>query len=63
MPASDLFVLALVVLCIAVVALAAFQSRDRTNLPGSKTTSPDLEGSRIGSDEATPGALLEEGNE
>jgi hypothetical protein len=61
-PASDLIVLALVVWCIAVVALAAFQSRDKTRFQVPKTTLVDLEGSRIASDEATTGVLVEGGN-
>jgi hypothetical protein len=64
MPASDLFVLALVVLCIAIVAVAALRSRETTKVPSSETTSVDLEGSRIGSDNATTmGLLAQKGNE
>jgi hypothetical protein len=52
-PASDLFVLVLVVLCVAVVGWAALQSRLKTIAPTARTKSVDLEGSRIGSEGAT----------
>ena len=42
-PASDLFVLALVVMCIAVVALAAVQSRQKAKIGPKESTPIDRE--------------------
>ena len=63
MPASDLFVLVLVVLCVAVVGWVALQSRLKTFVPTAQTTSVDLEGSRIGSEGATSDVHLQVGSE